>query len=1255
MSLAALAVLALGWIGQSAAQQVTPDQAAAMVLNSARKAYNEKNYPFAVMRFREFLAKYGGHKDAPAARYGLALTLLAGPQKNYVEIRDLLQPLAGMKDWPEHPQVLYHLGLTQRGLGLQEWAIGQAKPQEANQRRDAARQRFEEARQHFAQALGAFMAKPEDVPPDAKELPVRVEWAARTRCNLAEMQLRVMKAKEAQATAAPFLKDPILSRSKYRDLGRYYHGFASFLLREYAEAEKSLSTLVPFRDPEFGPHARYLLARTHHLADERAEARLHYEGVLNDYARHKKEAAELLRQPAKFQNDPGEKERLEDLVRNPPPDHVVRAGFYLGVLLYEAGRFSDARAFFAQLPKQYPNSPLRLDAELRVGFCQVQLREFPEAIKTLTPLVDRDRRLSDQVLFWLAKAQVGAAPDPAANIQGYQQALNAAVNTFRQAAERAQQMAGMDPEARERQGEILLELADTQQLLKQYREAAGTYNQILNDKILPTRQEETSQRLIAALHLAGDFNESDKACARFQERFPQSPLLPLVLFRHAENSYFRALAAEKGDPKELARLRDETIKRYQVIIEKYPETPHINLARYSQGLTYYRKGELDKARKTLSAIPVQDRNNDLAVVPYVMADCLIRLAPKGVPEDALETSKLEEQLKTAADLLEGFTSSQPKGPQTADALLKLGLCQQRLATVLAQPADKAKTLASARASYERILSQFPGSPLQPQAVLERAKCMAQMGDPNGAVNELRRFTTNPLENAAAAPMGLIELATLLRGQNKAAEAAAILAKGRERHEGNLNKDPQRAGWIVLLRYHHGIALREAGKLPEARNVFDQVIKQAGNRPEAAESALRFGQCLKEEGEQKVQAARKALASTKKPEETAAALKLAGEGYKTIADAMQFLESQAEQWKQKQPALDARARMHYQAAWGHRLLADREVEAARALRVEALMKKLPKGTPPPEIPLSEIPVQPAEKKAEAQYRLLIAAFPDLPLATDARFELAELHADRGRFDDAVKLLNEGLDKEPPAELTEKIRLRLGAVHAAKGDLKAALAQFNAVAQNPKSALAGQGHYRAGECLMAEKQYAEAIKRFVLFRDQQPFQNLPGLSDRALLRLGQAYAQLNSWNDSRVAHERLVGAFPNSPWADDGRYGIGWAWQQQKQHDQAVNAYSQVTARTATETAAKAQLQIGLCRLEQKRFPEAVTALLVVPFTYDYPELSAAARLEAARCFVEMKQNGQAIRLLERLMRDHPNTRWETAARERLEAIRGKQDK
>ena len=291
-------------------------------------------------------------------------------------------------------------------------------------------------------------------------------------------------------------------------------------------------------------------------------------------------------------------------------------------------------------------------------------------------------------------------------------------------------------------------------------------------------------------------------------------------------------------------------------------------------------------------------------------------------------------------------------------------------------------------------------------------------------------------------------------------------------------------------------------------------------------------------------------------------------------------------------------MFYEAAWCHRAVAEGEIEAARqklqqeALKTkyEELAKKVPVGfplppIPPPDIPLAAVPVQPSETRARDQYKALIAAKPDAPLALVARFELAELHAQRGEHDPAIVLLTQTLEKEPPAELAEKVRLRLGACYLAKNDPAAAFGQFSAVARNPKSPLVAEARYRAGECLMQQggpgpkrEHWQKAVEYLAPFRDQPPLQNVPGVSDRALLRLGHAYAHLGQWDQSRQTLETLLQRFPQSPWVHEARYGIGWAWQNQKQYDQAVSAYTQVTNATVSEVAAKAQLQIGLCRLE-----------------------------------------------------------------------------
>ena len=118
-------------------------------------------------------------------------------------------------------------------------------------------------------------------------------------------------------------------------------------------------------------------------------------------------------------------------------------------------------------------------------------------------------------------------------------------------------------------------------------------------------------------------------------------------------------------------------------------------------------------------------------------------------------------------------------------------------------------------------------------------------------------------------------------------------------------------------------------------------------------------------------------------------------------------------------------------------------------------------------------------AGAAYTRLIDEFPDLSLSVEARLELAELLADAGKPDDAIKLLRDAIDKEPtdkptPPETLERIRLRLGGVLFDKKDFAGAQGQFDAVAANEKSPHRGQGLYRSAECLLRQGKAEEAVR-------------------------------------------------------------------------------------------------------------------------------------------------------------------------------------
>ena len=111
----ALALITFGF-GMADAQ-TSADQQATALLNSARKAYTDANYPFAAEKFREFLNKFGAHKEANAARYGLGLALLDLPQPDYQKALDAFSPAFHDPSFADRALACYYAGVARAAWG----------------------------------------------------------------------------------------------------------------------------------------------------------------------------------------------------------------------------------------------------------------------------------------------------------------------------------------------------------------------------------------------------------------------------------------------------------------------------------------------------------------------------------------------------------------------------------------------------------------------------------------------------------------------------------------------------------------------------------------------------------------------------------------------------------------------------------------------------------------------------------------------------------------------------------------------------------------------------------------------------------------------------------------------------------------------------------------------------------------------------------------------------------------------------------
>ena len=623
--------------------------------------------------------------------------------------------------------------------------------------------------------------------------------AFRGPCDQAAANLAAAKNKEVVAALEPLLRDAALSKSPNKDRVCYYLGCAAFALDSDVVAGRALSRLTPFEASPYAPHARYLLGRLHHRSGEYSEAAVHYDAVPASYEKQLAAARQALGNAAALKDKPAEKAFLEAYVKGPAPDYVAEAIFYSGVLYYEMKGFPDALTRFVLFSQKDKRPVWQEENRLRMGMCQVRMGQGPEALKTLQPLQDH-ARLARAVRWWMAKAVLSIPEGKPAD----------AAEHLKKAA------AAPEVESGPATPEILLTLGDALERAGKSGEAVAVYQQVVTQNV---RAEEGLARLVGAHAGAKQYREADAAADKFEKSYPGSPLLGDVLLHRADSGFIEAQAANKPE------LFIESIKRYERVLGS-ASGPTANSARYRVALAQFRLGKVDAALASLRAIPEAERAGELTGASALQAECLLKVTPPAEDaRDAVVAEATLQNLQEATGLLQKVLPG--AGPQTPEMMLRLAHTLRQTAALLAEPGERAAAANSARELYEAFRNQFATHPLRPVAEYERANCYAIIGDNNTAIQKLERFKAEPMASAPVAPLALLRQAQLYRVVGQPQPAAQILADCRAKHEAALLKDPARAAWVPLLRYHHAAALKEVKQMAEAAQILESVVKDYG--------------------------------------------------------------------------------------------------------------------------------------------------------------------------------------------------------------------------------------------------------------------------------------------------------------------------------------------------------------------------------------------------------------------------------------------
>lgn len=805
------------------------------------------------------------------------------------------------------------------------------------------------------------------------------------------------------------------------------------------------------------------------------------------------------------------------------------------------------------------------------------------------------------------------------------------------------------------------------------REAADTY--LSAAPYSSGRAEEAAMRRIAALTDGGLTREADDACAQFEKDYPGSLMLQAILFNQAETAYKAAIntvtnVAAAGEP---SQLFADALARYQRLTTKFPVLIDMTSVRLALGTCLYQAGKYDDAIATLGAIPPEMRKGELGEVLYMLADSLIRTA-QARQEDKTAAAEVAAKLARAQRLFELYVAANERSqnPRVPEALFRIGWCQARAAETAADPEQKRYALGAARGTFDRLLQQFPTYPSMPAVMIERANCSLALGEQANAVLDLNRFLLlRNSRGSTVAPSAIMQLAGILRSQNRSAEAADAVGRYLAQLESDLLKTPSQADKVPMLRHEQIVSLKMAGRPARARALCDSLARDFPTSPAAYDAAWRAAQLVSDTMTNTAYYA--AWSAINRRDIQAADLAVARDNLADSAEELRSMLSdaaaRAETLGRTAPGSPLHCIALYETALAGRSLANIENEiAARQKRLDLVarmrerlpQKPVPPGQQPPPpvdirepaIPLTDLPESPSERTAVDAYAKLIAAAPDKTIAVQARLDLADMHMRRLRYDAALQLAGDALNANPPPELLAAVRLRLAAAclgpeEAKPAMVQLALAQAGMCAGDNDRTVSAPALCLTAKALARQKDWPKVIEKVRPFMDDGWYiQNVPDLTGPALMLLGRAYMEAGQLDPSRQAWGKLLEWLPRSALFDEAVYCIGLVLEKQGQRDPAVDTYRRIAGGSTSEFAAKAQLQIGLCRSAQNRLPEALDPLLLAATIYEVPEVQAQACFEAAQIQQKLKKPDEASKLLQKVVADFARSPWAQKAKDKL---------
>lgn len=807
--------------------------------------------------------------------------------------------------------------------------------------------------------------------------------------------------------------------------------------------------------------------------------------------------------------------------------------------------------------------------------------------------------------------------------------------------------------------------------------AIGQYRQVLQQKSGPYVADALAA-LGSLLYQQGRYPEAGEVLDQLLEGSPQSPLLSPARMQRGrvwfeQEKYDLALelfnriagaGSEFGDEVEYwtakcqLRLGDSAgaASRLKTAIEKFSQSALLAEMMYDRAVALLRAGDADGAIAALEEFRARFTEHELsagalqllAVTEHqqrrfdrsqVHCRAFLRQYPSHTLAASLrflgcENDFLSGQYSEAVTGYRNFLKDQSDDPLSAKAKFRLATALYRL-----QQFDEAEPLLT-----ELAATASRDEPYRP-VLLALGDIYFQRGEWKSAEFHFNEYvsTTADLPSLDDA---LLKLGLSRQRQERGEEALQIFDRLIERYP----QSPHR----LQAMFERGQVLVGLKRLDEAVKAFEAVVAEDGDSRFAPHALNHLAAIAAQRNDPQQAASHYARVAQSSAATDTKADAMFQQGQSLMA-AQQYTEAEKayarfiERFASHPRAPEARARLAIAVA-----RQDRHADAlAEIERLEG------DSTAKIESTLSESlyyekawcfrALGKLDDAAKA-YRQVLAEAPVGTLDLHAMLELAEIESSARRFDAAAQLLERLREVlatrsiEAPGELVEQSIYRLGVCQFELERFSEAAKLFQEfISTYPKSTLIASASFYCGDALFHSGRYEQALPH--LTRVIKEFDSDPA-APASLLRLGECQAALQRWAPSEKAFADYLDRFPEDDRWYQARFGLGWARENQQRYDEAIAAYQGVVERHRGPTAARAQFQIGQCLFAQQRHEDAVRELLKVDILYAYPEWSAAALYEAARCFEKLGKTTEAKQHFQQVENRFEQTQWAKMAANRL---------